>query len=264
MNSEAPKYPVRTLEKAIEIMNIMYKDGDFRGMGITELSEMSGLNKSVVHRIMDTLLFYDIIEKDPNTSRYRLGWGLYTLAQKVPQQNHLCSISMNYLVELSKAVNNTVNLGILRGKDILIISKIESDARDSLMRVVTQVGEPEAAYATSLGKMMLSDRSDEEIRQLFSDPDSMKKLTEKTASSIDELIALVRQVREDGYAIDTEELLLGITCISMPVKDYTGRIVAAISVSTQTVLLTEEAKLRIMMQLKLCCKGVSKALGYSD
>ena len=120
--SEAPKYPVRTLDKAIEILNLLYSSDDHRGCGITELSVKSGLNKSVVHRIMDTLLYNGLVEKDPDTSRYRLGWGLYTLAQKVPQQNHLYNISINYLIELSKAVNTTVNLGILRGTNSIIIS----------------------------------------------------------------------------------------------------------------------------------------------
>lgn len=261
--NEAPKYPVRTLDKAIEILNLLYSSDDHRGCGITELSVKSGLNKSVVHRIMDTLLYNGLVEKDPDTSRYRLGWGLYTLAQKVPQQNHLYNISINYLIELSKAVNTTVNLGILRGTNSIIVSKIESNSRDSVMRIATQIGEPEEAYATSLGKVILSDKDDYEIRELFGSGFRFRKMTPNTVSNIDELIERIHEVRNNGYAIDNEELALGLICLSMPIRDYTGGVVAAVSVSSLGVMLTEERKQMILQHLSVCCRSISKALGFS-
>lgn len=261
--NEAPKYPVRTLEKAIEILNLLYEANDYRGCGITELSQKSGLNKSVVHRIMDTLLYNGLVEKDPDTSRYRLGWGLYYLAQKVPEQNHLYSISINHLIELGKAVGATVNLGVLRGTESIIISKIEASSRDSMMRIATQIGEPERAYATSLGKMIMSDMDDEAIRQLFPRDFQFEPLTENTIRSTDGLISVIHQVRKDGYAMDNEELALGLTCISRPIRDYTGRIVAAVSVSSQTITVTEEKKQLILDRLEQCCINISRALGYA-
>jgi DNA-binding IclR family transcriptional regulator len=261
--SEAPKYPVRTLDKAIEILNLLYSSDDHRGCGITELSVKSGLNKSVVHRIMDTLLYNGLVEKDPDTSRYRLGWGLYTLAQKVPQQNHLYNISINYLIELSKAVNTTVNLGILRGTNSIIISKIESNSKDAVMRIATQIGEPEEAYATSLGKIILADKDDYEIRDLFGSGFKFRKMTPNTVSNVDELMDRIHAARENGYAMDNEELALGLICIAKPIRDYTGSVVAAVSVSSLGIMMTEERKQLILNHLSVCCSSISKALGYS-
>ena len=241
----------------------MYNSNDSRGFGITELSTASGLNKSVVHRIMDTLLYNGLVEKDHDTSRYRLGWGLYKLAQKVPRQNHLYSISINHLIKLNSEVNTTVNLGILRGTESVIISKIESRTGDSVMRVGTQVGEPEAAYATALGKMILSDKDDDEIRKLFPPDFRFKKMTENTISDTEKLLEVINKVRTEGFAMDREELALGLICISKPVRDYTERIVAGVSVSSPGTAVTEEKKKFILERLDVCCKNISKALGYT-
>ena len=261
--SEAPKYPVRTLDKAIEILNLLYQTDDYRGCGITDLSVRSGLNKSVVHRIMDTLLYNGLVEKDPETSRYRLGWGLYTLGQKVPQQNHLYNLSINYLIELNKAVGTTVNLGVLRGRESVIISKIDSSARDQVMRIATQVGEPEIAYATALGKMIMSDIDDEQIRHLFGADFKFVKMTENTVGSVDQLLERIAEVRVNGYAMDKEELAIGLICIAMPIRDYTGRIVAAVSVSSAASTVTEDKKRLILHELTACCGNISKALGFT-
>lgn len=259
---EAPKYPVKTLEKAIEILKYLYSSPDFRGVGITEISKMTGMNKSVVHRILETLLYNGLIEKDTESSKYRLGWGLYTIAQKVPKQNQLYSISINHLINLGKELEATVNLGILRGTQSIIISKIESNTRDYTLRVDTQIGEPEEAYATSLGKMILSDKDDSEILDLFSKT-VFKKITNNTASNISELLDRIQAVRQQGFSIDNEELALGMICIAMPVKDYTGKTIAAVSVSMISSSLDEKRKANVLSELKKCCVRISSSLGYS-
>ena len=262
--AETPKYPVKTLEKSIEILNILYNESDFRGLGITEIGNKTGLNKSVVHRIMDTLLFYSLVEKDPETARYRLGWGLFTMAQKVPQQNHLYSLSIGYLLDLNKAVNSTVNLGILRGTDSLIISKIEANTKDSMLRLATQAGDAETAYATSLGKAMLSDMDDDDIRELFKSVMPFAKLTPNTVANIDELIDRIHEVRELGYAVDNEELSIGMICMARPVRDYTGKVVAAVSVSSPSSVMTEDRKKIILDNLAICVSNISRSLGYRE
>lgn len=259
---ETPKYPLKTLEKAIDILKLLNESDDYRGCGITELSSRSGLNKSVVHRIMDTLLANGFVDKDPDTSRYRLGWGLYSLAQKVPQQNNLYTISLPHLTQLSKAVGSTVNLGILRGTDSVIISKAEPSSNDSI-KVATQIGVYETAYATSLGKVMLADKDEDEIRELFGHGFKFTKMTANTITSADDLIALLRKVRTDGYAMDLEELNVGLICIARPVHDYTGKVAAAVSVSIIGREIDADRKQSILDGLEVCCRSISIELGYN-
>ena len=87
--ADEPKYPVKTVTKAIEIINYLAQDTGNRGIGVSELSRVLGMGKSTVHRLLDTLSFYGYVEQDGETNQYRLGWELYKIGQVVPQQNQL-------------------------------------------------------------------------------------------------------------------------------------------------------------------------------
>ena len=122
---QEPKYPVQTLMKALELLNYLAKNTGNLGAGISELSEALGLGKSTVHRLLDTLQYYGYIEKSSETNRYRLGWELYKTGQAVPAQNQLFNIDRTHLLELGKKVNETIDYGTIKGKETIIISKME-------------------------------------------------------------------------------------------------------------------------------------------
>ena len=162
--ADEPKYPVKTVTKAIEIINYLAQDTGNRGIGVSELSRVLGMGKSTVHRLLDTLSFYGYVEQDGETNQYRLGWELYKIGQVVPQQNQLLNLNPGYILELSRKTRATVNLGILKRGEILIISKIEG-AYDST-HISVRPGEYEAIHATGMGKVMISEMDEEEIRRL--------------------------------------------------------------------------------------------------
>ena len=108
MSDNKPKYPVQTVSKAIEIINYLAKDTSNRGAGITELSREIGMGKSTIHRILDTLLYYGYIDKNWETNRYRLGWELYSVGQRVPRQNQIFNLDPAYLTALSQKTGETV------------------------------------------------------------------------------------------------------------------------------------------------------------
>ena len=260
--TEQPKYPVKTLENALQVLNIMYESNDYRGMGITELSNITGLNKSAVHRIMGTLAVSGFVEKDMESNRYRLGWGLYSIGQKVPKQNNLYTISAGHIAELSKAAFGTINLGVLRGTDVIIISKTEANKQGMNTIIGIQVGEAECAYATAIGKLILSDKDDDEIRSMYADAASIKRLTDNTVGNVNELINALQQIRDKGYAVDNEELVAGLSCIAKPIRDYTGRIIAGISISMSSNLWNDANRKKALDELGLCCGNISGSLGY--
>lgn len=172
--ADEPKSPVKTVTKAIEIINYLAQDTGNRGIGVSELSRVLGMGKSTVHRLLDTLSFYGYVEQDGETNQYRLGWELYKIGQVVPQQNQLLNLNPGYILELSRKTRATVNLGILKRGEILIISKIEG-AYDST-HISVRPGEYEAIHATGMGKVMISEMDEEEIWGLFwrtGDPDTL-------------------------------------------------------------------------------------------
>ena len=184
--ADEPKYPVKTVTKAIEIINYLAQDTGNRGIGVSELSRVLGMGKSTVHRLLDTLSFYGYVEQDGETNQYRLGWELYKIGQVVPQQNQLLNLNPGYILELSRKTRATVNLGILKRGEILIISKIEG-AYDST-HISVRPGEYEAIHATGMGKVMISEMDEEEIWGLFGGRETLIPYTPNTITSLPQLM----------------------------------------------------------------------------
>jgi len=256
---QEPKYPVQTVIKSIELIKFLATSG-VPGVGISEISKELAMGKSTVHRLLDTLQFYGYVEKSEDNSRYHLGWELYKIGQMVPQQNQLFNLNPSYLMELNKKTKETVNLAILKRSETVLLSKIEG-SRDAL-RVSVNPGEYESIHATSLGKIMICEMSETEVRDLLNGKETLVAYTSNTITKTEDLLLELQQTRARGYAVDAEEYCLGLYCIAMPIRDYTNKIIAAVSVSTPIVRLDSEKKELILEALKQCTNDISKSLGF--
>lgn len=258
--TEPPKYPVQTVIKAIEIINFLAEESGNRGVGISEFSRKLDMGKSTVHRLLDTLQYYGYVEKNEETNCYRLGWKLYSVGKMVPVQNQILNLDQRYLVELNKKTRETVNLGILKRNESVIISKI--DGYSEGLRVIVSPAEREAVHATALGKVLISEMDDEQILALIAEGGSLQKYTDNTITNPDFLLREIAKVRKQGYAVDNQEYGIGLYCMARPVRDYTRRIIAAVSVSAPYVRVTDEFCKNVLDALSDCCAKISWDLGY--
>lgn len=257
---EAPKYPVKTVTKAIEIIDCLARDADGRGMGVSELGRALRMGKSTVHRLLDTLSHCGYVERDPETGRYRLGWELYRAGQAVPRQNQLLNLNSSYVLELSRKTRDTVNLGILKRGELLILSRVEGACGGERLNVRAEgYG---AVHATGMGKALISELGEEEIWELFRGREELPAYTPNTITSVSQLLREEARVRRDGYAVDAEEYCMGLCCLSMPVRDYTGKVVAAVSVSSPAERMDEARGRLILEALGQCSRDLSRSLGY--
>ena len=171
-------------------------------------------------------------------------------------------------------------MGILKRGETVLISKIEG-SRDAL-RVSVNPGEYESIHATGIGKALICEMSEAEVRVpkggvlLFREayhpglsqyiryilPETRRKRPPGRTGKTEDLLAELRRVRQQGYAVDAEEYCLGLYCIAMPIRDYTEKIIAAVSVSTPTVRMDEGKKRLVLEALGKCAHDISKALGY--
>lgn len=255
-----PKYPVQTVMKSIEIINCLAKNSTGQGVSISELSRVLGMGKSTIHRLLDTLQFYGYVEKIGEANRYRLGWELYKIGQVVPLQNQLINIDQRYLLELSNKTQEVVNLGILKQNETVLISKIEG--AQNALKVNMNPGVYEAIHATAIGKMMISELDADQIKELFGNATTLPTYTPNTISTMADLLKEEKLTKQRGYSVDSEELYIGLYCIAMPLRDYSGKIIAAISVSTPTVRMNEEKKTLILESLRDTTRKISESLGY--
>lgn len=255
-----PKYPVQTLGKALDIINYIKDNPSSEGVSLSEISKALGIGKSGVHRLLDTLMAYNFVEKNnDNSTSYRLGWGLYHAGNAVPKQHILSGSNYISVIEkLCRTFSETVNIGLYNNYETIVIHRIEPNV---ILRTNTQVGQREPLYCTALGKLFLSQMDDEEILRYIKKIKPTKK-TEKTIVDSKAILSEIEQVRKNGYSLDNEEFVDGMICIAMPIKDFMGKIIYGISVSGPSNRMTEEKRRIIMRELQNSCKEISAFLGH--
>lgn len=128
-NTHTPKYPVQSLEKALDIMNLlaMNAEQNSNGISIGEISKKLSIGKSTVHRLLDTLLVYRFVEKTDHHGTYRLGWGVYQIGCAARDQHSIFTLDFSALDEICDKYNESVNIGISRKNNVVIVHKNESN-----------------------------------------------------------------------------------------------------------------------------------------
>lgn len=257
--NNATKYPVLTLEKTLQIINIM-KEGPNDGVRIKDISQKLNMGKSTVHRILNTLLAHGYVEQGSDNKKYRLGWKFFEVGSIVPRQRNLNNVELKVLWDLCEKYEETVNLGIRIYDKVAIVAK--ADPQKVLFKTGPYLGEQEPVHATALGKALISGLGEEELEKLFARK-SLEKYTNNTVSSLAELKKQLAQVCKQGYAFDREELSVGLTCIAMPVYNYSNEIIAAISISGPSFRMDQNKIMICREGLKQACSQLSVFFGSS-
>ena len=220
------KYPIKSLVKALSIVE--YLGTSPNGSTLTEISKKLHIGKSTVHRLLSTLLDHNFVWLDPLSSRYILGARILQLSDQLSHQSILIRYGDPILAHLCTATDETCNLGVLDGGDVLYLIMKESK---NPLRMAGQVGKRLPAHCTALGKALLSEVPKEELGQYLGKKSHLMTPTAKTIATVPQLYADLLKIRQTRLAYDNEELYPGVACVASPVRDHLGRIIAAISIS---------------------------------
>jgi len=249
MKKEKPNYPIKVLDKSLSVLELLLQKGS--AMNMTELSEKLGLYPSTIHRILDTLRYWGYIEQDPNTQKYQLGLKLLELGMAKLHQMDLVREATPYLKELVNQCNETVHLGVLEEGEVLYLAKEESS---QTIRMISYVGKRAPLHCTSLGKVLLAYLSAEERKKILGEK-VLPRFTENTITDRRELEKELSKVKERGFALDREENEKDVRCVAAPIRNYQGKVVAAMSISSPIFRIDKNAQNEIS-------KKISKRLGY--
>ncbi|PLX99823.1 MAG: IclR family transcriptional regulator [Desulfuromonas sp.] len=231
---EKSEYIIQAVSHALDLLEQFHDDVD--ELGVTELSKRLKLHKNNVFRLLATLESRGYIEQNRATENYRLGLKSLELGQTFIKQMGLLRQAKPILEKLVEDCNETSYVSIFKETHSVYLDVIETDLT---VRVVSRVGSRLPAYCTASGKMHLSHLSEEELLEIFPD-EEMKSFTPNTLAKRSDLFAELEKIAAQGYAIDNEELDPGVRCIAAPIRDYTRRIVGAISISGPSMRLTDE------------------------
>jgi DNA-binding IclR family transcriptional regulator len=227
-------------------------------LGVTELSQLTGIDKSTVYRLLNGLQQGGLIEKDPDTTKYYLGFGLVRLAGLALQRLDLTRIARPHLRELARMSQETVNLSVLTDDDKIVnIDGVTSPRR---VRNVGWIGREMPIHAISGGKVMMAYLPDERLEQILARP--LERFTEQTITDPSRLRDELEQVRRMGYGIAEEELETGLSAVAAPLWNHESQVVAIISVSGPSFRLPRERLVELGLTTKKTADTISKKSGF--
>lgn len=261
MTGQAGSDSERMIQSVFRAVKILEYVADRRGVaGLTEISKGLGIHKSTAHGLIATLEKCGYMQQDPKTGKYALGIRVFEMGQAYIANLDLREIALACLKELSLTYQETVHLAILSAEEIVYIDKVDGSRS---IGIRSQVGGRNPAYCTGVGKVLLAGLDEQRIKKIYAGK-TLRKYTPNTLADLPELLSQIRQVRGQGYALDLEEFELDLRCIAAPVKDSTGAIIAAISLSGPAHRLLDTAIPAIAAKVMETAGKISVRLGYKQ
>jgi IclR family acetate operon transcriptional repressor len=250
----SPDYSIAVLDRALDVLEAL-ADGE-EPLGVTELARRVGATKSAAYRILANLERRGYVSKDGTTARYSLGTRLAFLGHQSLGSFDVRQVARPILEDLAKQFQETVNLGVLDGDDIVYIDMIESNHG---LRMAAKVGARDAVHATALGKAILAFLPARVIAQKLQRP--LLSRTARTIIDPESLISALERVREERVAEDRGENEIGARCVAAPIFDYGGNVVAAISVSSPESRLDDERASLVAIATRDAADEITRRVG---
>lgn len=241
----------------MQIMNAFRTDR--REFTVGQLSEILGLARATVSRLCTTLVKYDYLKKNPETKQYSLGIRLFDLGSIVFDSFSLRSISSPHLSRMQMKIGQTIYLGILENDELLYIDKRE-DPRNPVS-FTSRIGTRRSPHWGMLGLVLMAHLPDSEVER-FLRKSPLVASTKRSITRKDEYKERLRKVREQGYAVDVEEVFEGISGVSVPIRDFTRKVIASVGVGFISSSVDSKGLKRIIREVVETARMISKEMGY--
>ena len=242
-SSGKPKseYAIQTVSNALHMLEVLQTETE---IGVSELARRLGLHKNNAFRLLATLELSHFVQQSPTTELYRLGPACLALGRAYSRNHTLMREARPILEGLAAEAGETVHLGILHDDQVVHLDGALPAGQ--LVLSGSRIGARLPSHCTALGKALLAgilERSDAgspagDRLALVDRP--LPAFTDATLVDGAKLMEQLRAVPLHGYATDSEEYAQGLCCVAAPVRDASGRIVAALSLSGPSIRLSEE------------------------
>lgn len=259
-NTDSPtsKTTVQSVERTLDILEALADRGE---AGIAQLSHQVGLHASTVHRLLSTLIARGYVRQNHETGRYQVGLKALDVARAVRDHLDLRMEALPILRELMQKSGETANLAVLDGQHLVYLEQVSSPGW--MLRMFVQVGARAPLHSTASGKVLLANLPEVELNKKLANY-SLTPYAGRTIVDKGVLLSELADVRRDGYATDYGEQEEGVSCVAGPVRDFTGRVVAAISISGPWIRITPERVSVLVPIISESCARLSTALGYKE
>ena len=220
------RYRAPALERGLGVLEAF--SADRHTLSLAELARAIGLSRSSAYRLVVTLVELGYLDRDPDTKKYRLGSRVLRLGYAYLASIELVELARPELEQLRDRTGCSAHLALLEGTEIIYVLRIP-DRKALTSRI--QVGSRLPAHATSIGRAILSQFPEHEVRHRFAET-RLKRFSDITPTTLDGLISLLRQDRERGFIVSRSAFEPGIASVAAPLFDDGGPISAAINITT--------------------------------
>jgi DNA-binding IclR family transcriptional regulator len=224
---------------------------------LAKLAETLNLNRSTTHRLASTLVERRYLSFAPRYG-YGLGPKALEIGYQARVQLNISRVARDHLEELAAKTGDTVHLGILDGTRALYLDKIAGRRR---VEISSRVGEVQPLRSTGLGKALLLDEDEAGLRKFYR---CEKGIGQRYSVSEGAWMRRMRDYARNGYTFDLEENEDRIRCVAAPVRDSTGNIKAAISVSSAAQYMDDRRMQTLIQEVRSAAELISRELGWDE
>lgn len=217
-----------SLQRAIAILMTLGSEPATRrdSLGVVEIARLIGSEKTQVSRTLKTLGEAGLVDRDPDSLGYRLGWQLFVLASSAGNQ-HLLAVAPRVLRRLVTVVGERAHLSVLQGGEVMTLL---SESPSQAIQAAGWVGRATPLNSTSSGRALLFDHTEDELRALLPE-EAFRAEALNAPRDVEQLMSRLAQARKRGFATTDEEFEPGLVAVAAPVRDFQGRIIAAVNIS---------------------------------
>lgn len=257
MKREKSGYSIQIVEQALDLLEQFSESNNT--LSASELGKRLQLTACKTFRIIATLESCRYLEKSNAGNHYSLGYKNLHLGQTFYKQSGLLQQARPVLESLLRRSKETTDIAVM--KDFHTVY-LDSAVTNLPVKVVTRLGTKYPLNCTAAGKVLAAE-IDEDILRKHLLSSTLKKYTSNTISDPEELLGHLRSIATLGYAVANEEMDLGVTCVGAPIRDYSRRVVAAVSVTAPTMRMSPERLAQELIPLVMeAGQEISAGLGY--
>ena len=249
----------KQMSAVMRTINILETLSMCESSNLENLAKETELPKATLLRFLSSLVNLGYVYRD-SADRYHLTLKMFSIGSRSLKYIELISTAKPFAHELCQTLGETVHMGIPQDDEAVYVLKEESSYT---LRMYSRVGKLIPLYCTAIGKIFLSEMSHEEVSEYIK-RNPLKPFTPKSIRTEEALFEELDRIKQRGYSVDDEEHEMQVMCIACPVRDYTGKVIAAMSVSWPIFRFDSDNFDETVKKIKGITTELSEILGYQE
>jgi len=247
---------VQSLDRAFDILDILARAAG--GLGLSEIAGSAGLPRSTTFRLLAVLQQREYVRKAEDTGKYRLGPGFIEHSSIYLNSLELKTESAPSMRELAASFGTIVFLARRQGNRMVYIDRYDHFAS---LRQYAIIGQQKPLYCTALGKALMFDMEEEEIRTLL-EGEPFQAFGPGTHGRIESLLEDLLICGKRGWSRDDQENEPGTNCVAAPIRDYRGKVISAVSTSWSMEIRPDLEADKVAAHVLKAARDISRSMGW--